>query len=66
MASLRRLFVAVGFGERLTRRKGLCTPDVADWLKNVREAGTQLELLQPADDFAERLHRQQPLAQAPL
>jgi hypothetical protein len=37
-----------------------------DWLKNILEDGTQLKLLQPTDDFVERLHRQQPLAQAPL
>ena len=36
------------------------------WLKNVLEDGTELKLLQPTDDFAERLHRQQPLARAPL
>jgi hypothetical protein len=40
--------------------------DGSDRAKNVLEDATQLELLQPADDLAERLHRHQPLTEAPL
>jgi hypothetical protein len=46
----------------------LVTPVVpyTDSIEERLEDGTELELLQSADDFAERLQRQQPLAQAPL